>query len=72
MGAELTTLKHAYTHYRITLHAFSAELISGRIEHLGVVNHTWVTLQEMERYAFAVTDLKIIDDLLALEAHWPI
>lgn len=59
-GALLTIVEHAYTHFRITLHAFHAAYAGGEIAHLGVADHAWVTLDELERYAFAVTDRKII------------
>ncbi|MGB1250840.1 MAG: A/G-specific adenine glycosylase [Candidatus Promineifilaceae bacterium] len=61
----LTQIKHAYTHFRITLHAISAEYVSGKIEHLGVINHAWVTLEQLAPYAFANTDRKIIETLKA-------
>lgn len=63
-GAALTVVEHAYTHFRITLHAFHATCISGGVEHLGVADHAWVTLDDLERYAFAVTNRKIIAALL--------
>lgn len=56
----LTAVKHAYTHFRITLHAFHATLLAGEPQHLGVADHAWVTLADLDRYAFAVTDRKII------------
>lgn len=64
-GEALTVLEHAYTHFRITLHAFHAAYVGGEVEHLGVADHAWVTLDELDRYAFAVTDRKIIAALLA-------
>jgi A/G-specific adenine glycosylase len=60
VGRHLTTIKHAYTHFRITLHAFQAEHISGQPKNLGVADHAWVSLEALDEYAFAVTDLKII------------
>jgi A/G-specific adenine glycosylase len=63
VGAYLTTIEHAYTHFRISLHAFHAQWRSGEPQHLGVVNHAWVCLEEVERFAFAVTDRKIINSL---------
>jgi len=62
----LTRVKHAYTHFRITLHAFQAWHKKGRPQHVGVVDHAWVTLSDLDDYAFAVTDRKII---AALAAH---
>jgi A/G-specific adenine glycosylase len=63
VGRQLTTVKHAYTHFRITLHAFHAHHIAGRPLHLGVADHAWVNLDDLNGYAFAATDRKIIDAL---------
>lgn len=59
VGAKITTIQHAYTHFRISLHAFFARNLSGQPQNIGVSDHAWVTLTEMEAYAFAVTDQKI-------------
>ncbi len=58
-----TKVKHAYTHFRITLHAFHARHRDGTPQHLGVAKHAWVTLPELDKYAFAKTDRKIIESL---------
>lgn len=65
VGRQLTIVKHAYTHFRITLHAFHAWHVAGQPLHLGVADHAWVSLDELDGYAFAVTDRKIIDALRA-------
>ena len=59
-GQFLTSVKHAYTHFRITLHAFHAAHLAGEPQHIGVVDHAWVTLADLDKYAFAVTDRQII------------
>jgi A/G-specific adenine glycosylase len=64
VGSFVTKVKHAYTHFRITLHAFHARHLSGTPQHLGVANHAWVTLTDLDNYAFAVTDRKIITALI--------
>jgi A/G-specific adenine glycosylase len=64
VGDYVTSIKHAYTHFRITLHAFHAQHLSGQPQHLGVANHAWVTLADLDHYAFAVTDRKIIAALI--------
>lgn len=66
VGEFVTQIKHAYTHFRITLHAFQARHLSGSPQHLGVADHAWVTLAELDNYAFAVTDQKIIAALRAV------
>jgi A/G-specific adenine glycosylase len=65
VGAHLTSIKHAYTHFRITLHAYHARWTGGAPRHLGVADHAWVTLADLDAYAFAVTDRKIIAALRA-------
>ncbi|MEM7798179.1 MAG: A/G-specific adenine glycosylase [Chloroflexota bacterium] len=55
-----TIVKHAYTHFKITLHALHALYQGGDIQHLGVADHAWVEFEALEKYAFAVTDQKII------------
>jgi A/G-specific adenine glycosylase len=59
----LTTVKHAYTHFRITLHAFNARFIGGQPSNYGVSDHAWVHLEDVEQFAIARTDRKIIDHL---------
>ena len=65
-GDFLVEVAHAYTHFRITLRAFHAAYLGGEPQHPGVADHAWVTLDEVERYAFAVTDRKIIAALRRL------
>ena len=67
VGQPIATIKHAYTHFRISLHAFHARHIRGRPQHLGVIDHAWVRLDDLGRYAFAVTDRKIIDHLRSID-----
>jgi A/G-specific adenine glycosylase len=63
VGDFQTSVKHAYTHFRITLHAFHAAHLNGEPQHIGVKDHAWVTLADLDNYAFAVTDQKIIASL---------
>ena len=63
VGAQLTTVRHAYTHFRITLHAFHAQHTSGEPQTLGVADWRWVTFDELAAFPFPVTDQKIIGAL---------
>ncbi len=60
VGSNLTVVQHAYTHFRITLHAFHAVHLNGKPQLLGVADYAWITLNDLDNYAFAVTDQKII------------
>ena len=55
------SIKHAYTHFRITLHALHALYQGGEVQHLGVADHAWVSTADLGRYAFAITDRKIME-----------
>ncbi len=60
VGDPVTTVKHAFTHFRITLHAFHAFPLTGTPQALGCEEWRWVSLEELDDYPFPVTDQKII------------
>jgi len=60
VGAQVTTIQHAYTHFSITLHAFHARIVSGTPQSIGCDDWRWTTLDELDAYPFPVTDQKII------------
>lgn len=61
----LTTVKHAYTHFRITLHAFHAQHVGGVPQALGCQDWRWLELDEVRMLPLPVTDQKIHRALLA-------
>lgn len=63
VGDFITSIDHAYTHFKITLHAFECTVVSGEPRKLGVEDFKWVRMGEMDRFAFAKTDLRIIEAL---------
>lgn len=65
VGPQVTTVKHAYTHFRITLHAFHAHILTGVPQTLGCADWRWVELPELTHFPFPVTDQKIIAALHA-------
>ena len=60
VGEKFTKVKHAFTHFRITLHAFHARHVAGEPQCIGVDDWRWVTLDEVDGFAFAKTDRAII------------
>ena len=58
----VTQVKHAYTHFRITLHAFECSQQSDE-EMSHTVDWRWVRLDELDNFAFPATDRKIIQVL---------
>jgi A/G-specific adenine glycosylase len=63
VGQLVTTVKHGYTHFKITLHAFCCRLLKGQPRALAVADWRWVTLAELDAFPFPRTDLKIIETL---------
>jgi A/G-specific adenine glycosylase len=64
VGKPITSIDHAYTHFKITLHAFECELVSGKPQALQVQDFKWVRMSELKKYAFAKTDLRIISAIV--------
>ncbi len=62
-GATLSAIKHAYTHFRITLHPFHAEHMAGEARPIGCAAVRWVAGPELITYVFPVTDRKIAAQL---------
>ena len=59
----LTTVKHAYTHFRITLHAYRCHYLSGEPQNIGSTAWRWVLPEELDDYAFPAANRAIIETL---------
>ncbi len=62
-GALLAQVRHAYTHFRITLHAFACTWTSGTPVCVTCAETRWVTPETLTDYAFPVTDRKIAEQV---------
>ena len=65
VGDLLTTVEHAYTHFRITLYAYACRYLSGEPQCLACTAWKWVTPAHLSSYAFPAANHAI---LLALGA----
>lgn len=63
VGKHVISLEHAYTHFRISLHAYHARLRRGEPQCRQVADWRWVRLPELDQFAFARTDQQIIGAL---------
>jgi A/G-specific adenine glycosylase len=52
-------LKHAYTHFKITLHVFECELVAGKPKALDVAALRWARPSELGKFAMGKTDREI-------------
>ena len=63
VGEEIVVIKHAYTHFRITLYAFYSQLTSGTPRCIQCADFRWATLEEIRDLPMAVTDRKIAETI---------
>jgi A/G-specific adenine glycosylase len=61
VGVHLTSVDHAYTHFRITLHAFECRYRGGPIRLIGIDDYRWIRPRELDGFALPAADHKIID-----------
>ncbi len=58
-------VRHGFTHFRITLHAFTCRYVSGSPQALGVRDWAWVAPDELDGYTFGKADRQVIAALRA-------
>jgi A/G-specific adenine glycosylase len=63
VGAKIATVKHAYTHFKITLHAFECHYVAGVPEPKVSQKLKWVGLDEIEQYAFPKANKSVLEAL---------
>lgn len=56
----LCSVEHTFTHFHMTLHAFQCRWLAGDPRCIQCLNFSWVTLGELDAYAFPVADQRII------------
>jgi A/G-specific adenine glycosylase len=60
VGEPLTSLRHAYSHFRMTLHALCCRLAGGEPQALGYADWRWAQVDDLSDYAFPVAHRKVI------------
>jgi len=58
--AHLTTIHHAYTHFKIKLDVFCCRYVSGRVHLNGPMDFKWIRLKDIDQFAFPKANLKFI------------
>ena len=59
VGEPLGVYKHAYTHFRITLHAFLCELADGEPRPIEAAELAWVSPEDLGKYPMGKVDRQI-------------
>lgn len=63
VGDLFCVIRHAFTHFRITLHAFTCHHVSGEPQLIGAQAVAWVTPDQLDDYAFGKADRLVIEHL---------
>jgi len=61
----ITTVKHAYTHFKITLHAFHCDYLEGTPEPRACQAWHWVNPDELSSYAFPKANKTVLEKVVA-------
>lgn len=67
VGAFFVRVKHAFTHFKITLHVFECDYLpaGGEPQALGCAAWRWVREDELQNFAFGAADRQVIAALVA-------
>ena len=63
VGDLLCSFKHSFTHFHMTLYAYDCLWSGGQPQCLGCEDIQWVTIGELDAFAFPVADQQIISIL---------
>lgn len=62
---EYPPIKHAYSHFKITLHAFKALYIKGEVKAKASSETKWISVRDLDKYAFPKANRNLIGFILA-------
>lgn len=65
VGELFTVVRHAFTHFKITLHAFNCRHAAGEPQALEASAWAWIAPDDLDRYAFGKADRAVIEALRA-------
>ena len=59
-GKRLARVRHAYSHFHITLHAYECEVLGGRVRSRSERELLWVRLEETDSFPFPSVNRKVL------------
>jgi A/G-specific adenine glycosylase len=63
VGDSIAVVKHAYSHFKITLHAYHCRYLSGDPTPRAATHWRWVSLKQLDEYAFPRANRRVLDVL---------
>lgn len=65
----LARVKHAYTHFKIVMDVYRCRYLSGRVKLNGPVDFRWISIGDIERFAFPKANHKFFPQLRKIGCH---
>lgn len=65
VGEHLITVKHAYSHFTMTMHVYYTKIKSGRPRPIHCADYRWVNIPNLGKFAYSKADLKVVEKLQA-------
>ena len=69
---KLCSVKHAYSHFKVTIHAFMCHSNDTNIQLASADDHQWISLDSFDDFAFPKANKVIIENLIAFNGCIPI
>jgi A/G-specific adenine glycosylase len=63
VGEHVMTVKHAYSHFTMTMYVHRARIISGRPRPIHCAEYAWVKIPNLGIYAYSKADLQVVEKL---------
>ncbi len=63
VGTEFASVNHAYSHFKITMHAFHCRWMRGRPRAIQSTAWRWIAPNDLDRYAFPQANRRVIEAL---------
>ena len=68
IDSHLCRVKHAYTHFKIRMDVFCCAYVAGRVRLDGPVDHSWIKLNQLEKYPLPKANHKFLSRLMEYTA----
>ncbi|MCC7300253.1 MAG: A/G-specific adenine glycosylase [Verrucomicrobia bacterium] len=63
IGEHVITVKHAYSHFTMTMHVYRAAIVSGRPRPIHCADYAWVKVPDLGKFAYSKADLLVVEKL---------
>lgn len=63
VGDFLMTVKHAYSHFTMTMHVYYTKIISGRPRAIDCADYKWEKVPNLGKHAYSKADLQVVERL---------